>query len=69
MTVLLDNFGNRAATIEVYDMLGKLLYIEKAASPQNSYETVLNLSNLPPAAYTVRVSTADFVINRQVIKN
>ncbi|MBR3799412.1 MAG: choice-of-anchor J domain-containing protein [Bacteroidales bacterium] len=69
LTLVLDNFGNRAATIEVYDMLGKLIYTNKVAAPQNSYETILNLSNLPPAAYTVRVSTMDFVINRNVVKN
>ena len=69
LTVVLDNFGNRAATIEVYDMLGKLIYTNKIAAPQNSYETILNLSNLPPAAYTVRVSTTDFVINKNVVKN
>ena len=69
LTVVLDNFGNRAATIEVYDMLGKLIYTNKIAAPQNSYETILNLSNLPPAAYTVRVSTNDFVINKNVVKN
>ena len=69
LTVVLDNFGNRAATIEVYDMLGKLIYTNKVAAPQNSYETILNLSNLPPTAYTVRVSTNDFVINRNVVKN
>ena len=69
LTVVLDNFDNRSAIIEVYDMLGKLIYMQKAASPQNSYETILNLSNLPTGAYNVRVSTADFVINRQVVKN
>ncbi len=69
LTLVLDNFDNRAATIEVYDMLGKLIYTEKASAPQNSYETILNLSNLPPAAYTVRVSTTDFVINKNVVKN
>ena len=68
LTVVLDNFDNRAATIEVYDMLGKLIYTNKIAAPQNSYETILNLSNLPPAAYTVRVSTTDFVINKNVVK-
>ena len=68
LTVVLDNFENRPARIEVYDMLGKMIVFEKADAPQNSYETILNLSNLPPAAYMVRVSTADFVINKQVIK-
>ena len=69
LTLVLDNFSNRAATIEVYDMLGKLIYTEKASAPQNSYETILNLSNLPSGAYTVRVSTTDFVINKNVVKN
>ena len=69
LTVVLDNFDNRSATIEVYDMLGKLIYMQKADAPQNSYETILNLSNLPTGAYNVRVSTADFVINKQVVKN
>ncbi len=68
LTLVLDNFSNRAAIIEVYDMLGKLIYTEKASAPQNSYETILNLSNLPSGAYTVRVSTTDFVINRNVVK-
>jgi hypothetical protein len=68
LTLELDNFDNRPARIYVYDMLGKLIYTDKVASPQNYYETVLNLSNLPPATYTVRVSTADFVINRKVVK-
>ena len=68
LTLVLDNFSNRPATIEVYDMLGKLIYTEKASAPQNSYETILNLSNLPSGAYTVRVSTTDFVINKNVVK-
>ena len=50
-------------------MLGKLIMFEKVDAPQNSYETILNLYNLPPAAYNIRVSTTDFVINRQVVKN
>ena len=68
LTLVLDNFNNRPATIEVYDMLGKLVFMQKADAPQNSYETILNLSNLSPAAYTVRVSTNDFVINKNVVK-
>ena len=68
LTLELENFDNRPARIDVYDMLGKLIYTDKVASPQNYYETVLNLGNLPPATYTVRVSTADFVINKKVVK-
>ena len=68
LTLLLSNFDNRPAQIEVYDMLGKLIVFERIDAPQNSYEMIMNLSNLPPAAYNVRVSTADFVINKQIVK-
>ncbi len=69
LTVELENFGDRPASIEVYDVLGRLLYVEQADAPQNSYQTVLHLSDIPSSTYTVRVSTSDFVINRKVVKN
>ncbi len=69
LNLVLGNFDNRAATIEVYDMLGKLVYIQNADATQNYYEMVLNLENLSKGAYTVRVSTVDFVINHNVVKN
>ena len=69
LTLVLDNFGNRPARIEVYDMLGRLIFADKVESPQNKYQTVLNFSNLSPAAYNIRVSTVDFVINKNVIKS
>ena len=69
LTLVLDNFENRSATIEIFDMLGKLIHTKEIDSPHNSYETVLNLGDIPPAAYNIRVSTADFVINRNVVKD
>ena len=69
LTIVLDNFENRPAHIEVYDMLGRLVYTYKVDAPQNSYQKVLNFSNLAPAAYNIRVSTNDFVINKNVVKN
>ena len=69
LTVELENFGDRPASIEVYDLLGRLVYVEKADAPQNSYQTILHLDGLSNSTYTVRVSTADFVINRKVVKD
>jgi uncharacterized repeat protein (TIGR02543 family) len=68
LTLDLNNFGNRTAHIEVYDMLGKMVMQDKVDAPQNSYEMILNFGNLPAASYTIRVSTVDFVINKQVVK-
>ena len=69
LTVELENFGDRPARIDVYDVLGRLVYTEEVDAPQNNYQTVLHLGDLPDATYTVRVGTADFVINRKVVKN
>ena len=68
LTVVLTNFHDHSAQIEVYDMLGKAVLSRNVDSPQDSYETVLNLGNLPPATYNIRVWTNDFVINKKVIK-
>ena len=69
LTVELENFGNQPARIDVYDVLGRLVYTEDVDAPQNNYQTVLHLGDLPEATYTVRVGTATFVINRKVVKN
>lgn len=68
LTVVLENFGNSKACIEVYDMLGVVV---KAVDIDSSTQTnvILNLSNLPNAAYNIRVRTKDFVINKNVVKN
>lgn len=68
LNVVLENFGNSKASIEVYDMLGVVV---KAVDIDSSTQTnvILNLSNLPNAAYNIRVRTKDFVINKNVIKN
>ncbi len=68
LTVELENFGDRPARIDVYDVLGRLVYTEEVAAPQNDYQTVLHLGGLSDATYTVRVATSDFVINRKVVK-
>ena len=68
LTVFLTNFSDQPAQIEVYDMLGKTVLLQDVDSPQNSYETVLNLGDLPTATYNIRVRTNDFVINKKVIK-
>lgn len=69
LTVELENFGDRPASIEVYDLLGRLVYVERADAPQNNYQTILHLGDLSKSTYIVRVSTADFVINRKVVKD
>lgn len=65
----LENFDGRNATVEIFDMFGRMLAQKNISSTGNSYQMLLNLNDLPAATYNVRVNTADFVINRKVVKN
>lgn len=69
LTLHFENFGDRVALVEVFDMLGRMLVSRKVVCSQNDYEFVLPLGGLPDGAYNVRVSAEDVVINRQVVKN
>ena len=68
LTLRFENFGNIQATVEVYDMLGRMVHTQKINCSQNDYEVVLRLAGLSEGTYNVRVSTKELVINRQVIK-
>lgn len=69
LTVHLVNFDDQPARIQVYDMLGRLLFERSASPTYNDAEIVLHLDDLPSAAYYVRVSASDFVVNKKVVKN
>ena len=69
LTVVLENFGNSKARIEIIDMLGKVVKEITVDNPHNSKEVVLHLDEIPAQAYNIRIRTKDFVINKQVIKN
>ena len=68
LTLRFENFGNIQATVEVYDMLGRMVHTQKVNCSQNDYEVVLRLAGLSDGTYNVRISTADFVITRMVVK-
>ncbi len=68
LTLHFENFGNVQATIEVYDMLGRMVQTQKVNCSQNDYEVVLRLAGLSDGTYNVRISTKELVINRQVVK-
>jgi uncharacterized repeat protein (TIGR02543 family) len=68
LTLHFENFGNMHATVEVYDMLGRMVQTQKVNCSQNDYEIVLRLAGLSDGTYNVRISTADFVVTRMVVK-
>ena len=68
LTLHFENFGNVQATVEVYDMLGRMVQTQKVNCSQNDYEVVLRLAGLSDGTYNVRISTAEFVVTRMVVK-
>lgn len=68
VTLRLENFENQQVDVEIFDVLGNKISVEKVSSPLNDYEKVLNLDNLSPAVYDIVISTRDFVIVKQIVK-
>ncbi|MBO4876194.1 MAG: T9SS type A sorting domain-containing protein [Bacteroidales bacterium] len=68
LTLRFENFGNIQATVEVYDMLGRMVHTQKINCSQNDYEIVLRLAGLSDGTYNVRISAKNFVLNKKVVK-
>lgn len=68
LTLRFENFGNIQATVEVYDMLGRMVHTQKVNCSQNDYEVVLRLAGLSDGTYNVRISAKEFVLNRQLLR-
>ncbi len=68
LTLHFENFGNKQATVEVYDMLGRMVHTQKVNCSQNDYEVVLRLAGLSDGTYNVRISSKELVINKKVAK-
>ena len=68
LTIVLENFRNEPATIEIFDVMGRTIKQMQVDSPHNEYETSFNLDNIPAGIYNVRVRTSSSTLNRQIIK-
>ncbi len=69
LTIHMENFGGSTVTVEVYDMLGRIVMQKTIGVEGSSEETMLQLDNLSNGTYNVRISTKELVINKQVVKN
>ena len=69
LTIHMENFGGTTVSIEVYDMLGRIVMQKTIGVDGSREETMLQLDNLSNGTYNVRISTKELVINKQVVKN
>ena len=67
VTVHMENFADETASIEVYDMLGRAVLMDTVSAGADS-EVTLNFGTLSAGTYIVRVSTPNYVVNKQVVK-
>ena len=68
LTIVLENFRNEPASIEIYDVMGRTVKQMQVDSPRNDYETTFNLDDVPSGIYNVRVRTSGSTLNRQIVK-
>ena len=68
LSIEMHNFNGEPIRIEVIDVLGRVRISEKI-SGQRDYLYQMNLSDLPPATYQIRILNGDEVFVKSVVKN
>ena len=67
VNIILENFYRQDVNIEIYDMLGRLVF-SKTVNVEYNYQLTLDVSFLPPAMYNVRANSKDIVLTSKIIK-
>ena len=67
VNIILENFDKQDVNIEIYDMLGRLVFT-KSVNVEYNYQLTLDVSFLPPAMYNVRANSKDIVLTSKIIK-
>ena len=68
LSIEMHNFNGEPISIEVIDVLGRVRISEKISGQRDSLYQ-MNLSNLPPATYQIRILNGDKVYVKSVVKN
>ncbi|MBQ2351817.1 MAG: T9SS type A sorting domain-containing protein, partial [Bacteroidales bacterium] len=67
VNIILENFYRQDVNIEIYDMLGRLVFT-KSVNVEHNCQLTLDVSFLPPAMYNVRANSKDIVLTSKIIK-
>lgn len=68
VTVLLENIEENEVIFEIYDEIGKLIYIETYNRGENADKHSIELNNLKPSVYYLRTRTNKHLFNNKIIK-
>ena len=64
----LENLNSENIILKVYDISGKLIYINEYKNPGDNFETTLNLSLFADGIYHVNLKTENTIFHRVLIK-
>lgn len=68
ITLYLENFDKNSISIQVFDLLGKMVAEKNITMSQDDATVTLNLQNLSPATYIIRIISGATAIEKQVVK-
>ncbi|MHC1707965.1 MAG: T9SS type A sorting domain-containing protein [Bacteroidales bacterium] len=66
-TIAVIGVENQNVTINVYDMIGKLVYQDNASQSLISYNMTLDLQNLPKGVYIAEVTSAKTKLQQRIV--
>ncbi len=68
LNIELNNFNDESFTIQILDELGRII-IEKTYNKNQTNHIYLNLNDLKPSMYYLRVISDNGILNKKIIKN
>jgi hypothetical protein len=64
----MDNINSRNIILKVFDISGKLVFINEYKNPGNKFETILDFSSFTAGIYHVYLKTENTIFHRALIK-
>lgn len=61
--------NNEAVSIEIYDNMGKLVFVKKYNTTSSNFTTQINLSKLSKGSYFLKATLKEEIINKLIIIN
>ncbi|MDR2010714.1 MAG: T9SS type A sorting domain-containing protein [Bacteroidales bacterium] len=68
ININLNNINDEHFIIELYDELGKQVYINKFTNESSNSTLKLNLNDLKPGIYNLKITLSNDILNKRIIK-
>jgi len=68
VNIVIEGLIDNEYVIEVYNDLGSVVFVQRYLSSETNFHSVIDLSNLRPAVYSVRLTSKNYVLNKKIVK-